>query len=140
MRTLVKILVVFAILVFALFNYRFLTFSQGISQHNFEDQSVLEAMQTLSNIKTVQYYHKTFVSKSDDDKSQYIYRVYLETDDAAYLLDATQDDIDMFETLGIFNSKLQPKKITPIPFYVEIVVSIIVLILPFGRRRKKKAK
>ena len=133
MRGFIKAVLIFAIALFALFNYRFLTFSQGISKPNYDDMSALEVLKEATEIKTVQYYKKTVSSKSSENN----YRIYIETADEGYLLDATEDDIAALDGLSVFNSNLKPRKVIIVPFYVEIIVGFIILILPFGRARKK---
>ena len=66
-----------------------------------------------------------------------MYRVYIVTSDDAYLLKATKDDIEAFQTLGIFSQTLKPNKLKPIPYYVEIIIGFLVLIIPFGKPKKK---
>ena len=54
-------------------------------------------------------------------------------------INATQEDIDSFSLLGIFSDNIQPEKITPIPFYVEIVVGLIIIFFPTGKKKKKES-
>ena len=151
MRVFIKLVLLTAIVLFAFFNYRYISFDKGISKTSFEDKGVLETLQTVSGIQKVEYYKKPFAKESQPDKSsraassqdsgsasdEYIYKVYIVTNEDAYLLDATEDDIAAFSLMGVFSSKLQPVKVKPIPFYVEIIVGLVVLIIPFGRRSKK---
>ena len=137
MRAFIKAMLIFALAIFALFNYLFITFDHGISQPSMEDKDIVQVLNTLSNVDAVKYYKKTLVLKEDKENDE-IYRVYISTKDAAYLLDATPDQIDMLDFLSVFDEDFQPKKVTPIPFFVEVVVGLIILILPFGRRRKKE--
>lgn len=134
MRVFIKLVLIVLIVLFAFFNYKYISFDKGISQRSMGNKSVGEFLQTLSGIKSIQYYKKTItLPQSSED---YIYKVYIVTTEEAYLLDATQDDIDAFNVLGIFSSSLKPELIKPIPFYVEIILGVIILIIPFGRKRR----
>ena len=134
MKLLLKILLVCSIIVFAFFNYKFITFSQGISKPSHEDMSVQQVLNTELEIVKVRYYKKTIAPRSDSDKSDYIYRMLIETEDVAYLLDATQADIDSIDP------DLNVRKAIVIPFYVEIILGLVVMLVPFGPIRRKKAK
>lgn len=87
---------------------------------------------TIVGIKKVEYYENTI-------QNEYKYKVYIVTNEDAYLLNATQEDIDSFSLLGIFSDNIQPEKITPIPFYVEIVVGLIIIFFPTGKKKKKES-
>ena len=131
MKIIIKLLLIAGIIVFALWNYRFLTFNKGFSKTNYENKSISQTLSTLKNINKVEYY-KTVIKKDD-----YTYNVYIETTEDAYLLKATQDDIDSFKVLGIFSNKLNPQKISPIPFYFEIIIGFIILLIPTGSKSKQ---
>lgn len=140
---LIKALIIIFIILFPFFNYKYISFDKGISKRDVDTKNVSEFLQTATGIKSIQYYKKTITQKEPSGQRpvnyqsyDYIYRVYIVTNGDAYLLDATQDDIDAFSVLGIFSSNLRPEKITPIPFYVEIIVGFIVLIIPTKRRNK----
>ncbi len=140
-----KLILIIVITLFALFNYRFISFDKGISKTNMDNMSVTEVLTTITGITKIEYYQRPFmVDRSNENnrpsnyqQDDYIYRVYIVTNNDAYLLTATQDDINAFKTLGIFNKTIQPNKITPIPYYVEIIIGILILIIPFGRPKKK---
>ena len=134
MKFFIKLVLLVCVIFFALFNYRIVSFNKGFSKQSFEDKSILEVLTTLTGITRVEYYSKTIPS------GDFKYRVYIVTNDDAYLLNATQSDIDAFNTLGIFSNKLKPNKVTPIPFYVEIIVGIVILVIPFGKRKKLSTK
>lgn len=126
----IRAVLIVLIVLFALFNYKVITFSHGISKRQEDNKNVLQSLQSLSDVKVVKYYDKIVPTKSETDSSVYIYRLYVETTEEAYLLNVTQDHIDAFEVVSKFDPKYTPQKITPIPFYVEIIVGIIVL-FPF---------
>ncbi len=129
MKFFIKLLLLGLIVTFALFNHKYISFDKGISKTDFEDKSVIGVLTTVTGVKSVQYYKKTFAREDG-----YNYKVYIVTTGDAYLLDATDDDIKAFKTLGIFSSKFQPEKISPIPFYVEVIVGFLVLVIPFGKK------
>ena len=127
MRTFINVILIFTIVVFALFNYQFITFSNGISKPNYDDMTALEAVQNHSeSINSVAYYKKTL--------SKDTYRVLIKTDEAAYLLDASKGDIDAI------SATVKARKVFVVPFYVEVALGLLVLILPFGRPIKKLKK
>jgi hypothetical protein len=129
---------------FALFNYKFISFDKGISKTNMENMSVIEVLTTVTNINKVEYYQRTFMKEQDNNEQRpsnyqpydYIYKVYIVTNTDAYLLNATKDDINAFNTIGIFNKTLTPNKISPIPYYVEIIIGFFILVIPFGKSKK----
>ena len=128
MKRLIKLILLVAIVVFALWNYRYLSFDKGFSKTQMEDDFI----STIVGIKKVEYYENTI-------QNEYKYKVYIVTNEDAYLLNATQEDIDSFSLLGIFSDNIQPEKITPIPFYVEIVVGLIIIFFPTGKKKKKES-
>ena len=129
MKQLIKFLLLVAIVVFALINYRIYSFDKGFSKSDMEGKSFTETLTTLANIQKVEYYEKTIKDE------EYIYKVYIETSEDSYLFEATQKDIDSFKMLGIFSNNLQPQKVNPIPFYFEIIVGVIILFIPFGKKK-----
>ncbi len=150
MKIFIKILLLAAIAVFALFNYRIISFDKGISKTSMENMSVIEVLKTVTDISKVEYYQMPFTARveygtetnrpANYQPADYIYRVYIVTSEEAYLLKATQDDIDAFKTLGLFSKNLKPNKISPIPYFVEIIVGVVILFIPFGRKKKKPAE
>ena len=131
MKRLIKLILLVAIVVFALWNYRYLSFDKGFSKTQMEDD-FSSTISTIVGIKKVEYYENTI-------QNEYKYKVYIVTNEDAYLLNATQEDIDSFSLLGIFSDNIQPEKITPIPFYVEIVVGLIIIFFPTGKKKKKES-
>ncbi len=138
MKVFIKLVLLAAITLFALFNYRILNFDKGISKTSMEDKSVTEVLTTVAGITKVEYYKLPFASEDSDSLEDYIYNVYIVTNNDAYLLKATKADITAFNTLSIFSKNLKPNKIKPIPFYVEIILGIIIIFIPFGRRKNKR--
>ena len=148
MRIFIKIVLIAALVLLIFFNYKYISFDKGISKQDIETKNVTEFLQTLSNIKSVQYYKKTFTKPERNGPSgqrpsnyqdyDYKYKIYIVTTQEAYLLDATQDDIDSFNIMGVFSSNLQPELIKPIPFYIEIILALIILVIPFGRKKSEQ--
>ena len=126
----IKVVVLLGILIFAFCNYRIITFGRGssvtaISQNGSYDLTLPE---TLS-IDKIEYYRQTIPS------GDYTYKVYFETSEAGYLLDATDSDITAIELLDS-SGAIEADEITIVPFYVDIILGILVLIIPFGIKRK----
>ena len=144
-RVLIKVFLVVAIVLFALFNYKIITFKHGISKHHADGDNVLESLQTLSGVQSVKYYNKIVETKGENESTNYKYRVFIETGSDAYLLDATQAELDAFGVVGTLSNRYKPQKITPIPFYVEIIVGVLVVLFPpidmiKNLKNKNKAK
>lgn len=145
MKTFLKF-VGFIFLVFiALSSYRLFSFEKGFSKTNMENKSVVEVLTTVAGISKVEYYKRPFISENPSTSTprpanyqseDYIYNVYIVSADDAYLLRATKDDITAFKTLSIFTSKLQPQKITLVPFYIEIGLAIVILFIPTKSRKR----
>ena len=130
-RLLIKLALIAALAVFALVNYRYLSFDNGWSITDLNNKTTVSAAEYIDYIPTkVEYYKKTIST------SEYEYKVFIETNAANYLFDATADDISALNTLGILSSSLKADRITPIPFYVELVIGLIILIIPAGKKKK----
>lgn len=130
MKFIIKLILLIGIVVFALVNYRILSFEKGFSKGNMDDKSITEVVSTLTNIEKVEYYEKTIKGKEDH------YNVYVVSKEDAFLFSCTKDEVDALNVLGIFAGSLKPEKVTPIPFYVEIVVGLLIIFIPFGKKSK----
>ena len=131
MKRIIKLLLLVGVVLFALIDYRIFSFDNGFSKTSMADKTFGEFITTLTDIEKVEYYKKTI----NDDKNPY--SVYIVTNNENYLLDATKEDIETFGVLGIFSDKLKPEKIEPTPFYVEIIIGVLILLIP---TKKKKSK
>lgn len=137
-QILLKIVLLAIIILFALFNYRFISFDKGISKTNIDNMSVRDVLTTVTNITKLEYYqigeepNYSGHRPSNYQPQDYIYRVYIVTNEDAYLLKATKDDINAFNTIGIFSKTLKPNKISPIPIYVEVIIGLLIIAIPFG--------
>ena len=50
-----KLLILIILILFALFNYRFISFDKGISKTSMDNMSVREVLSTVTNITKVEY-------------------------------------------------------------------------------------
>ncbi len=143
MKFLIKLLLIAGLAVFALWNYRVLSFDKGISKtDNYlkgDSAQVDQFLENIFDVNKIEYYDTPFKENNPQSPdSQIVYKVYVVTSADAYLLDATQNDIDDINLLSKINDKYKPNKITPIPFYVEIILAFIILVIPFGRRKRRR--
>ena len=146
-QCILKLIILIILTLFTLFNYRFISLDKGISKTNIEDMSIEEFLSTATNITGIEYYQRPFMDgeppsdiaprPSNLQYYDYMYRIYIVTNDDAYLIKATKYDIKAMQTLGLFSQTLKPNKINPIPYYVEIIIGFLVLIIPFGHAKKK---
>ncbi len=131
----IKLLLMVAIFVFALCNYRYYSFSKGYSTVAINDDDTFDieiVVDVLANLEEVEYYKKTIST------DEYEYRIYFTTTSRAYLFDATDDDITALKLLAKTNL-FEVNEVFVVPFYVDIIVGLIILFLPFGKRRKRRA-
>ena len=131
MKVVLKILLFVAFAIYCLFDYRVLTFNKGISKSEMNG-SFSYMIETIVGIQKVEYYEK--VLKNEDG---YDYKVYIQTVEDSYLLNATQDDIDSFKILGIFSGNLKPNKIQPLNFYIKLVIGFLILCIPVWINKDK---
>lgn len=131
-RLIIKLGLLAVLVCFALINYRFLSLDKGWSIVEINNNDTVSTVASLitSPPTKIEYYKKTIST------NEYDYKVHIVTKDNNYLFDATEQDIQTLDFLGIFANNIKPEKITPIPFYVEIVLGVIILIIPFGRKSK----
>lgn len=127
----VKLALCAGIVLFALVNYRTFSFDKGwsiVTVNVNKPESAPQVVASLTSIQKVEYYKNNFSAG---------YKVFISDAHHNYLLAASEDDIDAIKALSIL-SKNKPKQITPVPFYVEIIVGIIILAIPFGGRKKRQ--
>ena len=132
MKFLLKLLAIAALVLFGLINYRYYSFEKGMSVMSLNGKETVGAAVSMitSPATKVEYYKKTV------KRNGYDYKVYIVTSSHAYLLDATEKDIRTLGVYGLVSTKLTPQLIKPIPFFIEIVLGIIVLAAPFGSKKK----
>lgn len=132
MRLFIKFILLVAITLFALSNYRLFNFGSGCSRSSINsDNSFKETFIEALSVEKIEYYKRTL------PYGDYIYRVYLETDNSGYLLNATAEDIAAIRLIGQ-TGIIEVSEIIIVPFYVEIIIGFIILIIPFGSRRKEE--
>ena len=129
MKSLIKLMLLFGIILFTLVNYRIFTFDKGKTQTDF-DGTYAEIIKLATDVEKVEYYEKVF-KKGE-------YKLYIATSDTSYLIDASQTEIDAITALGLINKNLKPKQIKPIPFYINAVVFLVLLFIPFGKNNLNK--
>jgi hypothetical protein len=131
MKSVIKLFLLFGIIVFGLMSYRIFTFDKGRTQTDF-DGTYTEIIKLATDIEKVEYYKK--IAKKGD----YEYKLYIATSDTSYLINATQSDIDALTTLGLVKKSYSPKLIKPIPFYIDAIVFLLILFIPFERKKQNK--
>lgn len=130
---LIKLLLIGCVITFALFNYRRLNFTNGWSKSEINsNMSMSEAVLTLTSISKIEYYDTAPFPITSNK-----YKLYVETSQKNYLLSASQKEINALTVAGVLADNIKPKKITPIPYYVEIIACLIVLAIPFGIRKPR---
>lgn len=130
MRALIKSILIVAIALFALVNYRLLSFSNGFSRFELNDSNAEEAIMALISIDKIEYYDTPLPNNQP-------YIVSVETAENNYLFRTDDDGIAALSVTGVFAKNLKPQKITPVPFWIEIIVALVIIFIPFGRRKKE---
>lgn len=128
-RFLGKLFIILILAFFTVINYRYFSFTKGISKFDMNDKTFIEQVEALTNIEKVEYYSKVI---ADGDKK---YNVYVVTNKDAYLFSATENDITALSVTGYFANNVKPQKVTVIPFYVEIICGVVVLFFPKLKRK-----
>jgi len=131
----IKLLLIGGIIIFALFNYRVLSIDKGVSLRSTDD-TLSAVLNTATGVRKVEYYNNPFAKRDSPEK----YNMYIVTNQEAYLISATQANLNMYQTVGSAHANYMPNKITPIPFWVEIIVGIIILIFPHRWKKQKKVE
>lgn len=127
----VKLALILGIACFALTDLRFFSFDKGFSATNVDNQQSVSAIKLIENAPIkVEYYKKPIVD------NEYEYLIYIVTKDKNYLLNINYNDIETLTFLGFFVNNVKPKEIYPVPFYVELILGFLVLIIPFGSRKR----
>jgi len=138
MRFLVKVLLVLTLAVLAILDYRVFTFDNGITQFEMQGD-FLTTVKTLSEVEEVEYYERkfpyVFTDLSEEDGK--MYSVFIKTTKGAYLLTATEKEFKALDTVGTIAKKITPKENKPVPFIVEAILGLVILIIPFKRKKAK---
>lgn len=128
-RALIKAVLIVAIAIFALVNYRILSFSKGFSKTDLDNKNAEQTITELLNINKIEYYDTPLA-----DEQPYI--IYVETAQNGYLYRIDNDGISALSAIGVFANNITPQKISPIPFWIEIIVAVVITFIPLGRRKK----
>lgn len=131
MKTFIKFIFIVAVVLFGLVNYRLLSFSKGFSNFKFDDTDAEKTIYSLISINKIEYYNNP-LPNSDG------YVLFVETANENYLFSGDGDDIKALSVGGVLAKNLTPNKIAPIPFWVEIIVVIVILFIPTRRRKKSE--
>lgn len=131
-----KLILLAAVILFALVNYRRLSLTKGWTQKEVdEDISAAEAVLTLTGISKIEYYNSAPAPFTSEK-----FVVFIETTQENYIFTTDQDGIDAIRIaaapLEYMFDKVYVEKITPVPYYVEVILGIIILALPIGSRRR----
>ncbi len=137
MKRLIKFILILALCCFALVDYRVFSFNKGLSSFGGNGKSDEEILYSLLNVEKVEYY-EIKLSRLTNGENGVLYMVYLITSEDAYLVGASQKDIDAMKVAGFFANPLKPEKISPIPLYVEGILALVILFFPIGRKKKVK--
>lgn len=132
-KFILKTILLLVLILFALINYRCLSINKGWSTVNINNKETISAIKFINSIPTkIEYYKKTIKN------NEYDYKIYIETNDKNYLFDATYESIQTLDIIGIFAKDIKPQEITPIPFYIEIIIGFIIIIIPFGKKQENQ--
>ena len=127
---LIKLILLVGIAFFALWNYRVFDIKRGLSKtHIDNNSSFIQVIGLIRNIEKVEYYKVPHSCNSDN------YKIHISTSTDSYLFDADETDIKYLKMLNVLPTNITAESVTVIPFYVEIVVGLLVIIIPFGKRR-----
>lgn len=133
LKFIIKLALIIGLVLFAFINYRIFSFDKGWVDVSINGRENISAVSLINSIPTkIEYYKKTIKN------NEYDYKIYIETSKDNYLFDATEKDIQALDILGLFATNIKPQKVTPIPFYVEIIIGFLIIIIPFGRRKVKQ--
>lgn len=129
---LIKIILTLGIVCFALIDYRYFSFDKGFSKTEIENENSIDAVKLIESAPlSVEFYKNTIPT------SGYEYSLFISTKDKNYIFQVDYEDIKGLNAIGYFFRDVKPEEITPIPFYVEIVVGFLILIIPFGHKQKE---
>ncbi len=127
----IKLILLVCIITFTLWNYRLFEINKGWSIVEINNNSSYsEVIDLITDIEKIEYF-KVPHSCNDDN-----YKIHISTSTKSYLFNATENDINFLNHVnGIISTKLKPKSVTVIPFYVEIIVGLLIIFIPFGKKR-----
>ncbi len=129
LKLIIKLLFIVALVFAALINYRIYTVGVGFTTRKFDKKNFSDVIYEFTGIEKIEYYKKTIPN------GELTYTVFISTRGDNYLCGASEDEIKYLKIVGT-TLNVPTKKVTIVPFYVEIIAGIIILIIPFGRRRR----
>lgn len=127
MRFFIKLILLASIFTFGLFNYKLISINGGFKIASTNANIESNSYKLLSYLQGIYYYKNPF---SDD------YIVILETDTALAIYTMTEPELQTVMIFQVFDSNLEPKAIGVVPWYIFLIAGIIVLLIPFGRKKK----
>lgn len=129
LKFIVKLILLGGIVFFALWNYRLFEINKGWSKTEINNKSSFsQVIGLITDIEEVEYFKIPHSCDSDN------YKIHITTTTDSYLFDTDEDGIKALKLLAL-PSNVKPESVTVIPFYVEIVVGLLVIIIPFGKRK-----
>ena len=126
-RFFIKLALIVVVLAIGVWNYKLVSFSGGIKFPSEAPATFTDTIKELTNIQKIYYYNNPF---GED------YVTIIETDEHLYLSTATQDELNVIDFAGIFASDLKPQPVTIIPWYVYLIVVLVIAFFPRLKRRK----
>ncbi len=123
-RFFIKLALVILIIIFALFNCKYISFQYGFSDVSVNNKTTYSgAISNIKNIQKIEYYRKDILNNNNK------YMVYIISNDSTALLEATEADIIAIELAGATDI-YDVKEISPVPFYFELMLMIFIVFYP----------
>lgn len=123
-RIFIKLALIILIIIFALFNCKYISFQYGFSDVSINNKTTYSgAISHIKNIQKIEYYRKDILN--NDNK----YMVYIISNGSTALLEATEADIVAIELAGATDI-YAVKEISPVPFYFELMLMIFIAFYP----------
>ena len=126
-RFFIKLALIVVVLAIGVWNYKLVSFNGGIKFPSEAPATFSDSIKELTNIQKIYYYNNPF---GED------YVTIIETDEHLYLSTATQEELNLIDIAGIFASDLKPQSVTIIPWYVYLIVVLVIAFFPRLKRRK----
>ena len=99
-RFFIKLALVILIIIFALFNCKYISFQYGFSDVSINNKTTYSgAISNIKNIQKIEYYRKDILNNNNK------YMVYIISNDSTALLEATEADIIAIELAGATDSR-----------------------------------
>lgn len=121
----IKIIIITALILFALYDYRIFSFGRGFSKNEYNERTIVENISRIINIEKIEYY---------ETETQNSYMLYIQTSDEAHLTNVPKEIIGAYTIGGQIIRNVKPTRIYPIPYCVEAFIIFTIIILPTRRR------